>query len=44
MKIDGWRYYNHAVVPSCAPHETPDVAVINDGTIWKCTWGGVLLY
>lgn len=35
MSIEGWRYYNHAAIPSCAPHETPNITSIEDGTIWK---------
>ena len=32
--MDGWKYYNHAIIPDCAPHEVPDLEPINDGTIW----------
>jgi len=35
MQIDGWRYYNHAVIPTTAPHEEPNMEPINDGFIWK---------
>lgn len=35
MEIKGWRFYNHAAIPTCAPHEMPDLTPINDGTIWK---------
>lgn len=35
MNIDGWRYYNHAAVPKCAPHEKPNLKPIEDGSIWK---------
>ncbi len=34
-KIDGWHYYNHAAVPNCAPHETPNLGPINDKSIWN---------
>lgn len=30
-----WKYYNHALIPTCAPHETPDFSVIEDGSAWK---------
>ena len=30
-----WRYYNHAMLPIAAPHETPDLTPINDGSVWK---------
>lgn len=43
MKIDGWKYYNHAAIPTTAPHEEPNMIPINDGSIWKIR-GGVLLY
>ena len=35
MKINGWRYYNHAAIPTTLPHETPDISPIEDGGIWK---------
>lgn len=34
MNISNWIYYNHAVVPSTAPHENPDLTFIKDGSIW----------
>ena len=34
MDIQGWKYYNHAAIPTCAPHENADVAPIEDGSIW----------
>lgn len=33
--IPGWRYYNHAAVPTTAPHELPDLTPVHDGRIWK---------
>lgn len=35
MKINGWKYYNHAAVSTVAPHEIPDLTPIKDKTIWK---------
>ena len=35
MQVDGWKYYNHAAITTLAPHETPDTAPIEDGSIWK---------
>ena len=35
MQIKGWRYYNHAAVPSTEPHVIPDTQPIEDGSIWK---------
>ena len=37
-----WKYYNHAVIPNCAPHECPDITLIKNGKIWKI--GGVPLF
>ena len=30
-----WKYYNHALIPNCAPHEVPDLTGIEDKSIWK---------
>jgi len=30
-----WRYYNHALLPTCAPHEEADVKLLKNSTIWK---------
>ena len=35
MKIPGWKYYNHAAIPTTPPHINPDTSCVNDGTIWK---------
>lgn len=35
FNIPGWHYYNHAAIPSTAPHEEPDLAPIRDGSIWR---------
>lgn len=35
MQIEGWRYYNHAAIPTTAPYETVDVTAIEDGSIWE---------
>lgn len=42
---NGWRYYNHAIVPNCAPHEIPETESVTDGSIWKIynTGGGTPL-
>lgn len=34
MDIPGWKYYNHAAIPTCAPHETPNLTPLKDGSIW----------
>lgn len=43
MDIEGWRYYNHAAVPACAPHEMPDLTPIKKGTVWRIRGGIPLL-
>lgn len=29
MNCSDWCYYNHALIPNCAPHETPNLNTIN---------------
>ena len=29
-----WKYYNHAAIPTTAPHEEVDLSPINNGSIW----------
>ena len=38
--IEGWRYYNHAAIPTCAPDETPDISPIENGLVWANLGGG----
>lgn len=33
-QIPGWKYYNHAAIPTCAPHEVPDLTPVKDGSVW----------
>ena len=33
--MNNWIYYKHALIPSVAPHEIPDLTSIEDGTAWK---------
>lgn len=35
MNIEGWKYYNYAAIPTCAPDENPDLTPIKKGTIWR---------
>lgn len=42
MQINGWKYYNHAAIPTTAPHETPDTSPITDGSIWKISGSPLL--
>ena len=39
MQIDGWKYYNHAAVPTTAPHRSPNMSPIEDGSIWDIDGG-----
>lgn len=34
QEIDGWQYYNHAMIPSSAPHEAVDLSAVRNGEIW----------
>lgn len=43
MEIDGWKYYNHAAIPTTAPHEKPNMEPIDNGYIWKIEGGTPLL-
>ena len=43
MEIKGWCYYNHAAIPTTAPHEEPDISSIQDKSIWKIAGGTPLL-
>lgn len=43
MQINKWKYYNHAAIPTTAPHEIPDITPITDGSIWKIGGGGTPL-
>ena len=35
QKIIGWQYYKHAIIPTTAPHEKPDLTPVMSGAIWK---------
>ena len=35
MDIKGWKYYNHAAIPTTSPHEDPDLTPLVNGDIWK---------
>lgn len=41
--VDGWRYYNHALLPKCAPHEVPDISQLTHNEFWKNNDGTALL-
>lgn len=40
---NGWKYYNHALLPTAAPHEEADTQMIKDGSIWQVRGGGIPL-
>lgn len=33
--IEGWKYYNHAMIPTNAPHLEVDLRSLQNGEIWK---------
>ncbi len=35
-----WEYYNHALVPTTAPHVEPDISWIRNKKVWKEFAGG----
>lgn len=35
-----WRYYNHAMLPTTAPHQEVDIGAVEDGSVWKLAGGG----
>ena len=39
---NGWQYYNHALIPTCWPHEEADTTVLKQKDIWKKSCGGAL--
>ena len=43
MQIEGWKYYNHAAIPTTAPHEPVNIKPINNGSIWQMGGGTPLL-
>ena len=43
MQIEGWKYYNHAAIPTTAPHEPVNIKPINNGSIWQMGGGGTPL-
>lgn len=43
MDIKGWKYYNHAAIPTMAPHEEPDLQPLRDKSIWKIGEGEITI-
>ena len=40
MSINGWKYYNHAMIPIGSPDEEVDTSSIENGEIWRDSSGG----
>lgn len=40
MSINGWKYYNHAMIPTGSPDEEVDTSSIENGEIWRDSGGG----
>ena len=32
--MSGWKYYNHAMIPTCAPHENADESALENESFW----------
>lgn len=43
MKTEGWKYYNHIVLPVGAPYEEVNLDIIKSGEAWKIHSGKTLL-
>jgi len=43
MKINGWKYYVHAAIPTLPPHIEVDETPVNDGSIWSLDGGPILV-
>ena len=35
IAMNNWKYYNHALIPTKAPHEDADLEELKDGSIWN---------
>ena len=35
QNVKGWKYYNHAMIPTTAPHEAVDLSAVKSGEIWN---------
>lgn len=43
MEVKGWKYYNHAAIPTTEPQEEVDMDAIENGHVWKIGGGTPLL-
>lgn len=39
MSIQGWKYYNHAMIPECPPNRNVDISAVKSGKIWSDVCG-----
>lgn len=39
MEVKGWKYYNHAAIPTTEPQEEVDMDAIENGHVWKIGGG-----
>ncbi len=35
MSVQGWKYYNHAVIPTAPPYVAADMQPVESGAVWK---------
>ena len=35
MEVEGWRYYNHVLIPDSAPHIMANTGPLDDGRTWQ---------
>ena len=40
MSVQGWKYYNHAMIPDGRPDQEPDLTPVENGEIWSNVHGG----
>ena len=41
--VEGWKYYNHALLPNTAPHVAPDVSKMTSKDFWTSEKGMALM-
>ena len=41
--LNGWKYYNHALLPTVAPHKTINTEAVENGNIWRIHERGLVL-
>ena len=41
LAMEGWKYYNRALIPTTAPHVTPNTYEIYNGNIWRKKMGRI---